>query len=568
MAKDSTALLEQLEGVFPDFEFTVMLSREGKQIFELLDDAWIVSALRPILLIHDRVEVVLSSRDDEPMMNPSEEQRPFATVYEGGAEVGVITAQRRSDVPLKRIMVVVPTRDLVKTPSNFMMKLNTSKVASMVATTYTKLYYAMPLTLDVYRQFRNTNGRGKPPKVYPAMKRAGDEGGDLNSKTMWIAMHWAESGGAESWAWEQARIAHDAGFNLVFTFDRCAPQRALNLASELSDDIYLIDQSVPRRDWPALVVEFMEKHRPGFVHVHHSMFVYHMLPLIKSLYPHLHVEDSTHIAEHRGGGFVATSIGAKEFVDLHHVISPQLQRLYDEGAVDPVKVVFRPLTSFTSDQSEPKPVLIDSSRPVRLGFLGRLSPQKRPVLFLALAAFLNKRYPGRFEFIMQGSGELEGVVQQQIKRMRLENVVQRRGWGPTKDFFDDVDILVLTSENEGLTLTTIEADAEGVLVVSTDVGSQETVIAPGALLPREPIQFFNEARKLFPRLLNEPGFIAKLARDQRAQLNHLRSLESASEFFTNHYQEILGSIEAPQGQERPEHEAGPQQDGQSQEGES
>lgn len=543
------ALVKRLEEVFPDVEFTVMLSAEGRQIVDRLDDAWVESALRPILLIHDRVELVLSSRNDEPMMNPQEEAKPFEHVYEGGAEVGVITAQRRKDVPLERIMVAVPTRELIATPSNFMMKLNTSKLASMVATTYTKVYHAMPLTLDVYRQFRNTNGRGRVPKTLPAMERSGEPGGDLNSKTMWIAMHWAESGGAESWAWEQARIAHRAGFNLVFTFDRCAPQRTLKLASELSDQVYLIDQSVPRRDWPALVTEFMNTHRPGRIHVHHSMFVYHMLPLIKSLYPDVIVEDSTHIAEHRGGGFVSASIGAKAYIDLHHVISPQLQRLYDEGGVDPNKVYFRPLTSFTSDQSEPKPVTLDASRPIRLGFLGRLSPQKRPVLFLALAAFLNKRYPGRFEFIMQGSGELEAVVQQQIKRMRLGNVIQRRGWGPTKDFFEDVDVLVLTSENEGLTLTTIEADAEGVLVISTDVGSQETVIAPGALLPREPIQFFNQARKLFPRLLNDPAFVAQLAKDQRQLLNNLRAMESASEFYTNHYEKILSGVDAPQTQE-------------------
>ena len=97
MAKDSTALLEQLEGC-SRLRVHRHAQPEGKQIFESLDDAWIVSALRPILLIHDRVEVVLSSRDDEPMMNPSGRTAPFATVYEGGAEVGVITAQRRSEL--------------------------------------------------------------------------------------------------------------------------------------------------------------------------------------------------------------------------------------------------------------------------------------------------------------------------------------------------------------------------------------------------------------------------------------------------------------------------------------
>ncbi|MDO5049513.1 MAG: glycosyltransferase [Actinomycetaceae bacterium] len=544
MTKNKFDLAARLAKVFPDVKFTVMLSAAGERIVERLDDAWIESALRPILLLNDRVEVMLSTRSEEPMVNAMNFAKPFEHVYEDGLEVGTITAQRRTDVPLVRVMVVVPTLDLIEHPSNFKIELHSSKLASLVAKTYTRAYHMVPLTLDVYRQHRNTRGKGRATQRPPAMVRSGEPGGDLNSKTMWIAMHWAESGGAESWAWEQARIAREAGFTLVFTFDRCAPQRQLHLASQMSDFVYLIDHGVSGQRWPALVAEIMDAHRPGFIHIHHSKFVYAMLPLIRSLYPDVHVEDSTHIAEHRGGGFVSDTIGNKEFLDLHHVISPQLQRLLDEGGVLRSKVVFRPLTSFTSDQASPKPVELPVNRPIRLGFLGRLSAQKRPVLFLALAAFLNKRYPGRFEFIMQGSGELEAVVQQQMKRLRLNGVVQRRGWGPTSDFFEDVDVLVITSENEGLTLTTIEADAAGVLVVSTNVGSQETVIAPGALLPREPIPFFKSANALFDRLSSDPKFVSDLAREQRKRLDFLHDLESASDFFKRHYEQIMAETSA------------------------
>lgn len=544
MTENRFDLAARLAEVFPDVKLTVMLSGAGERIVERLDDAWIESALRPILLLNDRVEVVLSARNEEPMVNAMEFAKPFEHVYEGGLEVGTITAQRRVDVPLRRVMVVVPTLNLIEHPSSFKIELHTSKLASLVAKTYTRAYHMVPLTLDVYRQHRNSKGRGRLTQRPPAMVRTGEPGGNLNSKTMWIAMHWAESGGAEAWAWEQARIAREAGFNLIFTFDRCAPQRLLHLASEMSDFVYLIDQGVAREQWPALVTEIMDAHRPGFIHVHHSKFVYSMLPLIRSLYPDVHVEDSTHIAEHRGGGFVSDTIGDKEFIDLHHVISPQLQRLLDEGGVLRSDVVFRPLTSFTSDQADPKPVELPTGRPIRLGFLGRLSAQKRPVLFLALAAFLNKRYPGRFEFIMQGSGELEAIVQQQMKRLRLDGVVERRSWGPTSDFFEDVDVLVITSENEGLTLTTIEADAAGVLVVSTNVGSQETVIAPEALLPREPIPFFKAANSLFERLSQDPAFVERLAEDQRARLGFLHDLESASEFFERHYEQIMAETSA------------------------
>ena len=159
MSKNSEELAARLADVFPAYKFTVMLSEEGENILGRLDDAWIESALRPLLLLHERIEVVLSCRDVEPMSNPAELQKPFEHVYEDGAEVGVITAQSRTDVPLERIMMAVPTAELVGKPANFKMELNTSKLAALVAKTYTKVYHAAPLTLDVRARPEETSTR-------------------------------------------------------------------------------------------------------------------------------------------------------------------------------------------------------------------------------------------------------------------------------------------------------------------------------------------------------------------------------------------------------------------------
>ena len=41
---------------------------------------------------------------------------------------------------------------------------------------------------------------------------------------------------------------------------------------------------------------------------------------------------------------------------------------------------------------------------------------------------------------------------------------------------DAADVLVITSDNEGVTLTSFEADAHDALVISADVGSQRSVV--------------------------------------------------------------------------------------------
>lgn len=537
--RQAQLLHQQLPGV----RFQLQITDTGIEILSGLDKNWLLSVLRPLLLAHPAVEVFLSQQAHEPMINLNEDPRELRDILMGEAYVGSVLAYPAEGKTqrIRRLVVAVPTVELISTPANFEIRLNRSKFEAVAAKAYTKLYHRIPFLLDIYRQKRNTNGRGRPAKLFPPVYASAGRDLELDAKTMWIAMHWAESGGAEAWAWEQARLAKEAGFNLIFTFDRAAPQRQLHLATQLSDYVYVIGQGVLKADWTSVLCGLMEKHRPAYLHIHHSEFVYTQLATLKSLYPQLWVEDSTHIAEHRGGGFVRSSIGVTQWVNLHHVISPQLVQMYADHGVDSSKVFYQPLTHLTSEQIVLATVKPLQGKPVTLGFLGRLSAQKRPVLFIVLAAYLHRRYPGQFKFIMQGSGELEKIVSRQLKRWKLENVVERRSWGSVDSFLADVDILVITSENEGLTLTSIEADAAGIPIVSSDVGSQYSVVASSALLPRDPIGFLKAGVPLLKRLVTDSEFYQEIVEAQRELTAQLRSQMSASEFYRQHYQALLGA---------------------------
>ena len=49
---------------------------------------------------------------------------------------------------------------------------------------------------------------------------------------------------------------------------------------------------------------------------------------------------------------------------------------------------------------------------------------------------------------------------------------------PVSRTYEDADVLLVSSVNEGITLTTIEAISDGVPVLSANVGSQETLVSP------------------------------------------------------------------------------------------
>src|SRR5690606_10662874 len=102
--------------------------------------------------------------------------------------------------------------------------------------------------------------------------------------------------------------------------------------------------------------------------------------------------------------------------------------------------------------------------------------QKRPYVFVRLVHKLSRAgLPVRA--IMHGDGELDAATRHDIRRARLTRLIEMRPHSrPVADTWAEADLLVVSSLNEGLTLTTFEAIAAGVPVVSADVGSQSTIV--------------------------------------------------------------------------------------------
>ena len=83
---------------------------------------------------------------------------------------------------------------------------------------------------------------------------------------------------------------------------------------------------------------------------------------------------------------------------------------------------------------------------------------------------------------MHGNGDLDPMVDKIIARHELSDLIERRGMQiPVDKTYSDSDVLVVSAINEGITLTTIESLSAGLPVVSTDVGSQNTLIPTEAL---------------------------------------------------------------------------------------
>nr|MBC8484951.1 glycosyltransferase [Bacteroidota bacterium] len=111
-----------------------------------------------------------------------------------------------------------------------------------------------------------------------------------------------------------------------------------------------------------------------------------------------------------------------------------------------------------------------------IGIIGRLAPIKNHKLFLDIAEALLKKYDNLF-FLIIGDGELRKSLQEDINRRNLKNNVVITGVIKNlKPVYADLDLVLLTSNNEGTPVAIIEAMACRKVVMTTNVGGVEDFV--------------------------------------------------------------------------------------------
>ena len=112
-----------------------------------------------------------------------------------------------------------------------------------------------------------------------------------------------------------------------------------------------------------------------------------------------------------------------------------------------------------------------------IGGVFRLQEEKRPQLFLEIAAEVRRRIPDA-KFLIVGDGPLRAELEDRSRRPDLAGTVHFAGHEPDiRRVFRDLDLCLLASRAEGLPNVLIEAQAMGVPVVTTNAGgAAETMI--------------------------------------------------------------------------------------------
>jgi len=125
---------------------------------------------------------------------------------------------------------------------------------------------------------------------------------------------------------------------------------------------------------------------------------------------------------------------------------------------------------------------------IAIGIIGRLVPIKNHHFFLNVAKNISKLSTKKVRFLIIGDGELRDDLENYCTQLEIDFSTEKNATNALLTFTSwitdidvalaGLDIVALTSKNEGTPVSLIEAQAAGKPIVSTNVGGIENIVIP------------------------------------------------------------------------------------------
>jgi glycosyltransferase involved in cell wall biosynthesis len=234
------------------------------------------------------------------------------------------------------------------------------------------------------------------------------------------------------------------------------------------------------------------------------------------------------------------------FTDLSIAVSRGVRDyLLEQVGPDPAKVRVVPngVDVAAIDAARPGPLVrrelgLPEDSPV-IGLVGRLDHwgKGHKELFTAMAQ-IRARHP--VHALIVGGGRRAAEVRQLAASLGLAEVVHFLGpRSDVPDLLNAMDVFVLPSYSEGVSLALLEAMAAGLPVIATAVGGLPEVVTDGEngllIPPRDP----GALAGALERLLSDPAWARQLGANARGHVRAHYSLERLGREISKIYEELI-----------------------------
>ena len=181
---------------------------------------------------------------------------------------------------------------------------------------------------------------------------------------------------------------------------------------------------------------------------------------------------------------------------------------------------------------------------IAVAIVGRLAPIKNHHFFLDVIQEISNRSKKRIAVFIVGDGSERGAIEQKIEQMTLgSNVrIEMTSWIKEIEIFNaGMDIMCLTSNNEGTPVSLIEAQAACIPVITTDVGGVKDIILDGEtgfIVPKDSIQKYTEKLLI---LIEDENKRKKMSQNGWSFVEHKFHYTTLVKNMETYYSELLNA---------------------------
>lgn len=163
-------------------------------------------------------------------------------------------------------------------------------------------------------------------------------------------------------------------------------------------------------------------------------------------------------------------VNSVDFIDKRVVINRNtkndLLKIYDKFKINKV-FLDRIYTIQNGIEIIEQPLIVRNINKIKIGFMGRWSEEKRPEIFIEIAKLIKDKNEC-IDFVMAGTGMKSNL--NKIENAGISFLGEIRDDNELIKIYKELAFIVITSEYEGFPMVIMEAMAQGVIPISTNVG--------------------------------------------------------------------------------------------------
>lgn len=298
-----------------------------------------------------------------------------------------------------------------------------------------------------------------------------------------VVVPWLMPGGSEVVLFDVLQMLRTSWAISIITV-QSADHALRSIFETIVQEIFHIGELMDDQQMFEFVARVVQTRRASALLSSNSTFIYHNIGLLKSLTPNLQTFDLLH--NDLPGGHIHSAVAAWPAIDKQIAISDRVAIMLQKLGVPADRIVTIPNGVDTTFFKIPSP---EDRRRARhklgitmdtfaIGFVGRLSVEKRPFAFLDILHRASEDVD--VHAIIVGEGPLEDEMRLALKGVPYPaTVISRVNRQGMPELYSAMDIIVLPSTIEGMPLVILEAMAMGCPVAVTEVGDVRKIVKHG-----------------------------------------------------------------------------------------